>query len=240
MKKGWRVVWVIFRTLILIGLTYPFAEGMQKLEIARTGDRDSWNVLLFFVGWFVFVPAFSFILPAIIKFIKKKKIVPSIILILLSLALMVPLAYGVYLSASIPGLTSSYMRLNLPDGQSVKMPVKCEMDNFPNSYSVSAQNTSEVNDNYSIEVLISQNIDDPVINYPIIKIRIGPYGDPALGFSVDGTGLVKFNADGSGSFSGVYIAFDGSKYASSSYTDGNDFYIDGQEYEFSGNWVCRP
>jgi hypothetical protein len=239
MKKFWRVAWIILRTLILAGLAYPFAEGMLKLEAARTGIRDSWNGIFFLGGWVLFVPAFSFLLPAIIKKFKLHKRVAAILFLLLTVILSVPLAAGLIVSAMAPGLNSAYLQLDLPDGQSVKLPVRCDLSGYPDSYAIIAYNTTENDDPARTNFAIKKNIYDVGFDFPIVEVYFGEPNYWAFYHEHNGTDLVRTTDGRTGTFSGVTVMYRGPE-SRWTYTDGNDFYKEGESYEFSGSWVCRP
>ena len=136
MKKWRRFLWVFFRTIVLIGLSIPFAYGVVVIgaHLAYSGGCIPWEgprylcseaeyrqtipfnfmFIIFMISWVIFVTPFSFMLAPIINGYKNKKLFKAIGLTLVSLILLAPTGfstyYGIYF---ITGEINQYKKIGL-------------------------------------------------------------------------------------------------------------------------------
>jgi hypothetical protein len=137
-NKTKKVLWIIIRTLVLIGLAYPFA-----LLIAGYQPNWEWGYLahyIFGISWVISIVPVSFLISPIIRSFRQKKIIKATIICLLCCLLLYPFGYCIFLlTLSFPIEYFSYTNFSgmKPKGFGFGFDdISCNLQEYPKKYSI--------------------------------------------------------------------------------------------------------
>jgi hypothetical protein len=189
-------------------------------------------------GWILFVPAFPFIIGPMIKGYKERKLVKAILLTVVSVVLLFPFAFSTIGLIVTPPVPHSYIDLNFPDGQTVRVPAICDETNHGKIYEISTGHAiSSFHDvEWIYDIWMRIIVDDTTIPQQS-NVQITNLVDFTQ--ETDRTPDITMDEKGNGTFSNVWMRLSAGG-RSSGYTSGNPFYQGFSDYEFSGAWACNP
>jgi hypothetical protein len=218
MNKTKKVLWIIIRTLVLIGMAYPFA--FLILGYQPNWEWGYFGHLFCGISWIISIVPVSFLIGPIIRSLKQKKIIKAIIICLLCCILLYPFGICIFqLTRSFPAEYYSYMSFS---GMSSKRfgfdNISCNLKEYPKKFSIQLSRKEEY--------LVQINKDPE--SSPSTKMTIVDLQGAIIIKPIDVTKYLRWGIDKNGRILELPIEFS------------NEYYNfhPGQTYSFDVWWHC--